>query len=371
MILRITSAVALMALSAAPALAHAGHDDSNDIIAAAIRAHGSVDAAALPKAEVKIEVKGNARIITSNGLPNHETGQFPSRGNPNAISAQKYTYSVPVHPKAAETPVTMKMQPFGIALNGVVFDPGTAEWWKNDRTTGWHIEAIVQGKSVLLGLDKQQAHVQPTGAYHYHGLATALSGDVAEAPEKMKLIGWAADGYPIYGPYAHTDAKDPKSALKKMKPSYQLKKGNRPEGGPPGAYDGTYTQDFDFVKGAGDLDECNGREGVTPEFPEGTYYYVVTESFPFISRSYHGTPDPTFARKGPGGGRGQGGGAGGQGGGPGGQAGGGQGGQGGGQGGPGGQGGGRGRPPGGGQGRPPGGGQGRPPAGGPPPQPQQ
>src|SRR5262249_28293836 len=50
----------------------------------------------------------------------------------------------------------------------------------------------------------------------------------------------------------------------------------------------------------GDLDECNGRFGVTPEFPEGIYHYYVTEEFPFVGRMWRGTPDPSFS-KGPGG----------------------------------------------------------------------
>ena len=54
-----------------------------------------------------------------------------------------------------------------------------------------------------------------------------------------------------------------------------------------------------FVAGAGDLDACNGRTGPTPEFPGGTYHYVLTETFPFIPRLWHGTPDPSFLRRGP------------------------------------------------------------------------
>lgn len=57
-------------------------------------------------------------------------------------------------------------------------------------------------------------------------------------------------------------------------------------------------QDWTYVAGAGDLDECNGRFGVTPEHPEGTYYYVVTDTFPFVPRLFRGTPDPSF-RHGP------------------------------------------------------------------------
>ena len=51
---------------------------------------------------------------------------------------------------------------------------------------------------------------------------------------------------------------------------------------------GAFTQDFEYVEGHGDLDECNGRIGVTPEFPEGIYYYMVTDDFPYFSRCLKG-----------------------------------------------------------------------------------
>jgi len=44
----------------------------------------------------------------------------------------------------------------------------------------------------------------------------------------------------------------------------------------------------------GDLDECNGREGITPEFPEGTYYYVITNEYPGVPRCFVGTPSSDF-----------------------------------------------------------------------------
>ena len=118
---------------------------------------------------------------------------------------------------------------------------------------------------------------------------------------KMVLIGWAADGFPMYGTYGHSDGKNSKSSIKTMKSSYRLKPGTRPSGpnGPGGAYDGSFEQDWSFVKDSGDLDECNGRFGVTPEFPNGTYYYVVSEAYPWIPRKYRGTPDDSF-RRGPG-----------------------------------------------------------------------
>src|ERR1051326_1683336 len=157
------------------------------------------------------------------------------------------------------------------------------------------------GGLMNLGMDKNNAHVQPNGAYHYHGVPTGLLDTLTGGKPKMVLIGWAADGFPIYGPWGYTDPKNATTPLKKMKSSYRVKKGSRPNG-PGGTYDGSYVQDWEYVDGAGDLDECNGRFGVTPEFPQGTYHYYVTETSPFISRQYKGAPDPSFERRGPPGG---------------------------------------------------------------------
>ena len=51
---------------------------------------------------------------------------------------------------------------------------------------------------------------------------------------------------------------------------------------------GAFTQDFEYIEGSGDLDRYNGGVGVTPEFPEGIYYYMVTDAFPFFSRCLKG-----------------------------------------------------------------------------------
>jgi hypothetical protein len=85
-------------------------------------------------------------------------------------------------------------------------------------------------------------------------------------------------------------------------PQYHLKAGSRPEKpqGPGGKYDGAFTADYEYVAGSGDLDECNGRTGVTPEFPDGTYYYCVSEELPFVARAWRGTPDRSFMKWRPG-----------------------------------------------------------------------
>lgn len=273
------------------AVAHPGHDER--LAALDLATANSTNASA---AKVAISLEGNFRVIRANGLPNHETGAFPNSNNPNRIAPQDYTFRVPLKPQAASKVTPLFMQPFGIAVNGVVFDPFAAEWWNRDRNSGWQLEPM--NMTGRLGADQNNAHVQPGGVYHYHSIPTGLLQKLASGKSKMILTGWAADGFPIYGPLGFSEANNTNSALKKLSSSYRLKKGKRPNG-PGGAYDGTYVQDYEFVRGTGDLDECNGRFGVTPEFPQGTYYYVLTDAFPFIPRYFKGTPDPSFARKGP------------------------------------------------------------------------
>ncbi len=263
-------------------------------------AHGQAD---LPRSEVRIEVVEGFRTITANGLPDHATGTFPNRGNPNRIAPQSYRFRMTATPSPAASETPVGMHPFGIAVNGVPFDPGAAEFWNGDRR--WQFEPLAGYLLARggLGVDDSLAHVQPNGAYHYHGLPTRLL-DRLEWKKKMALIGYAADGYPIYGPYAYTRPGDATSPLKLLRSSYRVRLGNRPSGPgePGGAYDGSFTADFEFVLGHGDLDACNGRTGVTPEYPKGTYYYVVTQDWPFVPRRYRGTPDASFLRQGPPGG---------------------------------------------------------------------
>lgn len=244
---------------------------------------------------VKISERGNFRYIESNGIPDHIHGQFPNKNNPNRISPQSYKFRVPLEPM--ELPLTASGRGYlsAVGLNGIPFDPGTAEFWKRDRSLGWNYSAI--SKVINLGLDSNHAHVQPTGAYHYHGLPTGLIAK-KKGKNEMTLVGYAADGFPLYNQYGYSDPKDSKSKLKEMKGSYQLKRGTRPGGskGPGGKYDGTFDQDWEYVEDSGDLDKCNGRFGVTPEHPEGIYHYYVTNTFPYIMREFKGVPDDSFQK---------------------------------------------------------------------------
>ena len=141
------------------------------------------------------------------------------------------------------------------------------------------------------------AHVQPNGAYHYHSVPKGILNK-HDYKTKPLLIGYAADGFPVYAHYGYNNPADSSSGLKELKASYRIKSGTRPSG-PGGRYDGTYTKDYEYVEGKGDLDQCNGRTGIMPEYPDGTYYYVVTNQFPFIPRCLMGSADSSFS-KGPG-----------------------------------------------------------------------
>lgn len=106
-----------------------------------------------------------------------------------------------------------------------------------------------------------------------------LSGSLRFANGHSKILGFAMDGYPIYGPYGYAVANDSLSPVVQIRSSYKFK---------PSTYRvtescnftrypmGTFIQDYIYVEGHGDLDSHNGRFCITPDYPNGTYAYFVT-----------------------------------------------------------------------------------------------
>lgn len=256
---------------------------------------------------------GSTRTITANSIPNHLVGLFGGgQGslNPNAISEQNEIYTVTLNPISTGTltpllstngtgPNAGPQYSFGVLLNGVELDPVAAEPFPHEGIMSpnvnweWNLEAL----NVNLGLDCNNAHVQPTGKYHYHGSPILFLENLNIPTNAMTLIGYAADGFPIYYKYAYTNATDNNSAVIEMTSSYQLKSGTRPGDGitaPCDVYNGIYSNDYEYVNALGTLDEANGRTGVTPEYPSGTYYYVITDEFPSVPRYFNGTPSDDF-----------------------------------------------------------------------------
>ncbi|MEM6915477.1 MAG: YHYH protein [Verrucomicrobiota bacterium] len=266
--------------------------------------------------EVDIEERGDERRIESNGIPAHLIGEFPNRGNPHEVTEQDFDIVIPADPQEAAAITYLhgsnagsSVQVFGITLDGVFLEPGTAEVWMGRRDSGWNYEAL--GGAVTLGLDANYGHVQPDGHYHYHGLPIGLMRRLGhQKGDHSPLVGWAADGFPIYALFGYSEGDDSSSEVVELRSSYALKKGNRPGGrnAPDGDYDGAFVQDYEFVPGLGTLDECNGRYCVTPEFPDGTYAYFLTRDWPVIPRAFRGTPEELKVfgggQRGPGGMRG-------------------------------------------------------------------
>ncbi len=243
----------------------------------------------------------SSRVLAANGIPDHATGSFPNAGNPNTIAAQTIAATYTLSPTYNGAAITLG-GPAGVTgyvLNGVKIDAGTAGTCPDSATatssctllgnTGaWSIEALGQ-TSFNFGPDANNAHVQPGGAYHYHGIPEGFVTLRGGGPTKMTLIGWAADGFPIYARYGYSVATNASSALKVMTGSYKLKttvSATRPATTLIPL--GTFAQDWEYSAGAGDLDECNGRTGVTPEFPSGIYHYYATDSYPYLQRCIKG-----------------------------------------------------------------------------------
>jgi hypothetical protein len=256
--------------------------------------------------ELTVTDAGDQLDFVSNGIPSHATGTFPNSGNPNTISVVSSIYNIPTSPE--HTGVATEMQHFGITIDGIKLERDTAESYQNAGQ--WRYEAITSGleqsltnvaQFSWLGTDCSNAHVQPTGTYHYHGLPMGLMNEqVDETGQSTDMIlgGYAADGFPIYLRFGYVNPDDAASGLVAMQGSWEVLPGTR-QSGPGGSYDGTFREDWEYVSGTGDLDECNGRFGVTPEYPEGTYHYFLTDDYPFIPRCVLGTPDASFRFGGP------------------------------------------------------------------------
>lgn len=95
-----------------------------------------------------------------------------------------------------------------------------------------------------------------------------------------KILGFAFDGYPIYGPYGYSSPTDPTSAVARMTSSYRTK--DVETGGRGYTYSekpaGSFIEDFEYVSALGTLDEFNGRFCKTPDYDTGTYAYFLTFS---------------------------------------------------------------------------------------------
>ncbi|WP_435262720.1 YHYH protein [Tenacibaculum sp. nBUS_03] len=181
---------------------------------------------------------------------------------------------------------------FGVSDQGINYSPFARLYWVNPNTQEenleWHIEA-----DFTLSMDLNGGHVNNVSRYHYHNIPTDYFTNhlKIDGTKHSPIIGYAADGFPIYYKYLYqdTNASGANPTVSNFNSGYSLKTGSRPGDGisaPNGNYDGTYVEDYEYT--GGELDECGGRFAITPEYPNGTYYYVLTDNWPYIPRCFKG-----------------------------------------------------------------------------------
>jgi hypothetical protein len=180
------------------------------------------------RSNVKVEFTDDLMIVHSNGIPDHTTGKYPNRDNPNSIREQNYTFKIPRVPRRSDTVGKLPMGPIGVAINGVPF------------YNPYNREGQDAAKNEVF--DKCCGHPDPLGRYHYHIYPRCINTSFSDPKgEHSPLIGYAFDGFAIYGPNG--------------------------EGGKPPT----------------DLDECNGHSDSTRG-----YHYHVTNKFPYILGGFRG-----------------------------------------------------------------------------------
>lgn len=278
----------------------------------------------------------NNVYIRANGVPAYVTGPFLD-GNKSVTTSQNAVFKFPLNPtKNTGTPTATTMGNIGLFINGVaLFDYRDGVSWNNAQQklcggpimppcTGdgvWNRDAVVAERS---GFDCSKGH-PAMGNYHHHQNPSAFKLDknvvsnicnlydadglyAISETQHSPLIGFAYDGFPIYGPYAYKNV-DGTGGIVRMKSSYQLRnitvRNTSPTGatvtaGPPinATYPlGYFREDYEYIPTSAAtpdyLDDHNGRFCVTPEYPNGTYAYFATVDDNWNS-AYPYVVGPTF-----------------------------------------------------------------------------
>jgi len=260
--------------------------------------------------DLVISVEGDKCVFETNAIPNHDfnaDGNFATRA-----SAQNATYEVPVAPAFAAENTELVLGDDALFLNGVKLDLLAAACYgvgngalgrekigcgPDEGDNPWRYDPMSPLNG--FGTDAHNAHTQPDGTYHYHGNPMAMfDRDCGSQTQASPVIGFAADGFPIYG-----SCIEDGGGVREARSSYVLKNdgGARqavagyatPEAGvgtiASANYDGQFRGDYEYVEGEGDLDACNGMT------VDGQYGYYVTNAYPWGLGCYRGTPDDSFS----------------------------------------------------------------------------
>jgi hypothetical protein len=251
--------------------------------------------------------------VSTKGIPAYPTGPFLD-GNPSLASDQNAIFKFPLDPvENTGTKTATTGGNIGVFINGVaLFDYRDGVAWNNATsalcggpgnppcpggpmaTQDWNRDAIPAEKG---GFDCSKGH-PAMGNYHHHQNPSAFKLDkvvisticnlydadglyTIDSSSHSPLIGFAYDGFPIYGAYGFTDTNGT-GAIVRIKSGYQLNTATTRTNGPAvntTYFNGYFREDYQFIAHPTDLtylDEHNGRWCKTPEYPNGTYAYFAT-----------------------------------------------------------------------------------------------
>ena len=318
---------------------------------------------------------------------NIEVGIFPNSVNSNYAIEQDITLDYPyrggLNTQGNHESKLLETGTIGITLPGIVIN-GVTNGWSVPGLEGttWHYDAntvLINGEDIYGGYPTED------GKYSYRNSnfitqdawanVSGFSTGYFTSDGHSKLIGFAADGYPIYGPFGYLNPADNQSGVIRMRSSYAASTGaaSRPAAhtvtltsnaiatslltvtstfglnpgmrittnsaglpqntywiinnglatatGPAAYVNGTnqitlntnvtlyantsitfefvagsFIEDYTYTPNSGTLDQYNGRFGITPEFPGGTYAYFATQNstdtpvYPyFIGSAFYGS----------------------------------------------------------------------------------
>ena len=277
----------------------------------------------------KIQYSADWVYVSTKGIPSYPTGPFQD-GNPSQATDQNAIFKISLKPKQnTGTKSATTGGNIGVFINGVaLFDYRDGVAWNNTTKalcggpgnpacTGgpgavndWNRDAIIAER---VGFDCAKGH-PAMGNYHHHQNPSAFKLDLTtvstvcslydadglykiDSTKHSPLIGFAYDGFPIYGAYAYKNV-DGTGAITRMKSSYQLRNITTRTNGPDVSTSyslGYFREDYEFVSNAASdyLDVSNGRFCKTPEYPNGIYCYFATVDAKWNS-AYPYVVGPTF-----------------------------------------------------------------------------